>query len=136
MRIAVHTIAVAAAAIGLFGPALAADLTGTEITALISGKTLYIETTATSAAGQAGQGVIYRAEDGTVLYRTPGGAIWHGKSEIKGNTNCIDWKERPGTGCTRYDKTGDVITIIDVTTGQIRAKIVRTAAGNAEKLAP
>ena len=44
--------------------------------------------------------------------------------------------ERPGTGCTRYDKAGDVVTIIDTSNGQTRAKIVKTVAGNAEKLAP
>ena len=51
--------------------------------------------------GKAGQGVIYWAEDGTALYKTPAGSIMHGKSEIKGNTNCTEWKERPGTACTR-----------------------------------
>ena len=60
----------------------------------------------------------------------------HGKWEIKGNTNCTEWKERLATGCVRYDKTGDVITTIDVASGKVRAKIVKTAPGNAEKLAP
>ena len=53
----------------------------------------------------------------------------HGKWAIKGNTNCTDWKERPGTGCVRYDKTGDAATVIDDASGQIRAKIVKTAPG-------
>ena len=67
----------------------------------------------------------------------PGGtAAMHGKWEIKGNTNCTDWKERPGTGCVRYDKVGETVSVIDVTSGQTRAKIVKTAPGNAEKLAP
>jgi hypothetical protein len=35
------------------------------------------------------------AEDGTALYKTPTGAMWHGKWEIKGNTACADWKEKP-----------------------------------------
>ena len=130
--------------IGLFltasiaGPVLAnaADMTGAELKALYSGRTIYLETTAASATGTAGQGVIYWSEDGTALYKTPTGALWHGKWEVKGNTNCTEWKERPGTGCTRVDKTGDVLTIIDVTSGQVRAKIVKTAAGNAETLAP
>jgi hypothetical protein len=136
MRIAVHAIVVTTAALGLFGPALAADMTGAEIKAFLSGKTHYLETTATSAAGKAGQGVIYWAEDGTALYKTPGGAMFHGTWEIKGNTNCSVWKERPDAGCTRYDKTGDAVSIFDVNSGQIRAKVVKTAAGNAEKLAP
>jgi hypothetical protein len=136
MRIATHAIIVATAAAGLIGPALAADLTGAEIKALLSGKTVYLETTAASSSGQAGQGVIFWAEDGTALYKTPSGAIMHGKWEIKGNTNCTEWKERPGAGCTRYDKTADAVAVVDVASGKVRAKIVKSAPGNAEKLAP
>ncbi len=122
--------------IGLIGSALAADMTAADIKAFLSGQTVYLETTAASASGAAGQGVIYWGEDGTALYRTPSRSMMHGKWEIKGNTNCTDWKERPGTGCVRYDKAGDVITVIDATSGQTRAKVVKTAPGNAEKLAP
>jgi hypothetical protein len=32
--------------------------------------------------------VIYWSEDGTAVYKTPAGSMMHGKSEIKGNTNC------------------------------------------------
>jgi hypothetical protein len=123
-------------AIGFIGPTIAADLTADEIKATFIGKTAYLETTAASAGGVAGQVVIYWAEDGTALYKKPDGGMMHGKWAIKGNTNCTDWKERPGTGCVRYDKSGDVITTIDVGTGQVRAKIVKTAPGNAEKLMP
>jgi hypothetical protein len=45
-------------------------------------------------------------------------------------------KERPNTACTRYDKFGDTVTIFDSKSGQPRAKIGKTAPGNAEKLAP
>ena len=77
----------------------------------------------------------YWADDGTALYKTPTGAMWHGKWEIK-NTLCADWKERPNNPCTRYDKTGDTVSVLDSASGQTRAKIVKTAPGNAEKLAP
>ena len=136
MRIVAHAVMVASSVVGIISSALAADLTGAEIKAFLSGKTAYLETTAASAAGVAGQVVIYWAEDGTALYKTPSGAMMHGKWEIKGNTNCTDWKERPGTGCVRYDKTGDVVTVIDAAGGQTRAKIVKTAPGNVEKLTP
>jgi hypothetical protein len=36
----------------------------------------------------------------------------------------------------RWDKTGDTYTIFDSLSGQMRAKVVKTAPGNAEKLAP
>jgi hypothetical protein len=136
MRLRIRMVLWAGSSVALAGTALAAELTGPDIKALLYGKTVYLETTAASAAGKAGQGVIYWTEDGTALYKTPDGTMMHGKSEVKGNTNCTEWKERPGTACTRYDKQGDVITIIDVKSGQVRAKVVKTTPGNAEKLAP
>jgi hypothetical protein len=136
MRTAAHAAIATIGVVGLLGPAVAADLTGAEIKAFLAGKTLYLESTAGSASGQTGSSVIYWSEDGTALFKTPSGAMMHGKWDIKGNTNCTVWQERPNTGCSRYDKTGDAITIIDVTSGQVRAKIVKTTPGNAEKLAP
>ena len=135
MRSVACAIIVTTGVVGLIGSALGADMTAAEIKAFLSGKTVYLETTTASASGQAGQGVIYWAEDGTALFKTPIG-IFHGKWEVKGGTNCIDWVERPSMGCVRYDKTGDVITVIDIASGEARARIVKTAAGNAEKLAP
>ena len=61
---------------------------------------------------------------------------WRNRWEIKGNTACTDWKEKPNNPCVRYDKTGDTITVVDAASGQARAKVVKTAPGNAEKLAP
>jgi hypothetical protein len=125
-----------AIAAGMTPSAQAADMTGAEIKSFLAGKTAYLETTAASAGGQAGQVVIYWADDGAALYKTPAGVVMHGKWEVKGNTNCTEWKERPNTGCVRYDKTGDVVTVVDVNTGQVRAKIVKTVPGNVEKLGP
>jgi hypothetical protein len=128
------------AAIGvgaLVSSAFAADMTGAEIKAFLTGNTAYLETTTASASGQAGQVVIYWGKDGTALYRTPSGTMMHGKWQTKGNTNCTEWKERPGTGCVRYEKEADnTVTVIDATSSKTRAKIVKTAPGNAEKLAP
>ena len=122
---------------GLIAPAFAADISGAEIKEFISGKTVYIETTADSVTGKAGEGVIYWAADGTALYKTPTGALWHANWEIKGNTSCTPWKERqPPAPCARWDKTGDTYSIIDSESGKTRAKIVKTAPGNAEKLGP
>ena len=136
MRTTMRAALAATALVAVVGTAIAADMTNAEIKAFLSSKTVYLETTAASASGAPGQGVIYWAEDGTALYKTPTGAIMHGKWEVKGNTNCTDWKERPNTACVRYDKTGDAVTVIDAASGQIRAKVVKTAPGNAEKLAP
>src|SRR5262245_32166869 len=113
-----------AGVVGLLGSALAADMTGDELKAYLSGKTIYLETTPASATGKAGQGVIFWATDGTALYKTPTGAMWHGKWETKGNILCADWKEKPNNPCTRWDKAGDAVSIIDVASSQVRAKVV------------
>ena len=123
MRIVLCAAIAATGVVGLVGSALAADMTGAEIKAFLSGKTVYLETTAASASAAVGQGVIYWGEDGTALYKTATGAIMHGKWEVKGNTNCTEWKERPNTAFVRYDKTGDAVTVIDAASGQIRAKV-------------
>jgi len=105
MHFLARTIITGTAVAGLTASAVAAELTGPEIKALLSGKTVYLEATAASSSGQAGQGVIYWAEDGTALYKTPSGAVMHGKWEIKANSNCVEWKERPyGMRPVRQDR--------------------------------
>ena len=59
MRIATHAIIVATGLVGLIGSALAADMTGAELKAFVSSKTLYLETTGAGASGTASQVVIY-----------------------------------------------------------------------------
>ena len=133
-----HTLpalaAIATAA--LIGTAIAAEIPGAELKELHSGKTLYMEASATATAG-AGQSAIFYGADGNAIYKTGKGEIWQGPWTIKDNTVCIEWKQGPPNNpCSRYDKQGDVITIINVKTGQPRATIKKTAAGNAENLKP
>jgi hypothetical protein len=132
--LATSLAAVAAAVV----PASAADMTAAEIKTYAIDVTQYVELGAGSVTGQAGQGVIYRSGDGNALYRTPTGAIWTGTWEFKGDSLCSTWKQAPTPGptCSRYEKTGDTVSVLDATTGALRVKIVKTAPGNAEKLAP
>jgi len=120
----------------LASPSMAKGLTDAEIKDLISGKTVYLETSAGSATGTTGKGIIYFAPDGVALYKTPMGVMWHGNWVVKDNANCSNWKEAPNAPCSKYDKEGDTVTIINAGTGQVRGKIVKTAPGNAENLAP
>ena len=136
MRTFACALIVTTGMVGWIGPAVAADLTAAEIKALVGGKTAYLEVTTAGAAGTAGQGVLYFAEDGTILNKTPAGPVWHGKFEFKDNTTCPAWKEKPDVSCSRWDKTGDVVSIFDAGSGQLRSKITKIAPGNAEKLAP
>src|SRR5712691_3302397 len=119
----------------LIGPAVAAGLTGAQLKELFSGKSVYLENTATSTAG-VGQGVLYFAADGSALYKTGSGKILHGKWSIKENTLCVDWKEQPNNPCSRYDKQGDTITVFNVATGQPRGKVLKIVDCNAETIAP
>jgi hypothetical protein len=115
--------------------AAAAEMTGEEVKALITGKTVYLELGTTSTGGT-GQGAIFYSPDGAALYRTASGAIWHGTWTIRGNNVCIDWKEAPNNACTKYDKIGSTITIVNSTTGQARGKVAKAVDGNIEKLSP
>src|SRR5437868_15539759 len=68
----------------MIGAAAAADLTGEQLKDLLSGKSTYLENTATSRGG-AGTGVIYYAADGSSMYKTAKGDVLHGSWTIKGN---------------------------------------------------
>jgi hypothetical protein len=135
MRSIKRAVLSAIGSVVLIASAAAADLTGAQIKELLSGKSIYLENTATSTGG-AGQGVIYYAEDGTALFKTAKGPINHGKWTIKDNMACIDWKEVPNNACSKYTKEGDTVTVINSATGQPRGKIIKTAAGSAETIAP
>jgi hypothetical protein len=135
MRTTVKAMLAASGLVAIVGTAIAADMTGDEIKTTISGKTVYLECGTTSTGGQ-GQGVIYYGADGTAIYKSAGRGMLHGTWAIKGNTACTDWKEVPNNPCSRYEKQGDTITLINVATNQPRCKISKTAPGNAEKLAP
>jgi hypothetical protein len=135
MRSITRSVIGVASLVAVVGTAIAADMTGDEIKATISGKTVYLECGGTSTGG-AGQGIIYFAADGSALYKSAGRGMLHGTWAIKGNTACTDWKEVPNNPCSRYDKQGDTISLINVATNQARCKITKTVPGNAEKLAP
>jgi hypothetical protein len=118
------------------GSASAAEMTGAQIKEFLSGKTIYLElNTAGSVVAVPGQAVLYFDANGTALNKSPKG-LWHGTWAIKDNTACIDWKEMPNNPCTKYDKTGDTVTFINVANGQPRGKVTKTADGNVEKLGP
>ena len=77
MRMTKRAALAGAGLVAVVGTAIAADLTGDEIKATISGKTVYLECGATSTGGQ-GQGMIYYAADGSALYKSAGKGMLHG----------------------------------------------------------
>jgi hypothetical protein len=138
MRRIINPLVLAAlGSVCLIGSASAAEMTGAEIKEFVTDKTIYLDlNTAGSIVGTTGQSVLYFAADGTALNKTPKGETWHGTWVIKENTSCVDWKERPNNPCTKYDKSGDTVTFINVANGQPRGTVAKTAAGNAEKIGP
>jgi hypothetical protein len=136
MRAITRDVMTSIVSVCVFGSATAAELTGAQIKELITGKSVYLQTTGASVTGAPGQGVIYYTADGNALYKTPKGVMWHGKWIIKDNTACVDWKESPNNACVKYDKQGDITNIVNATTGETRAKVVKIVAGNPENLAP
>ncbi|MGP0091208.1 MAG: hypothetical protein ACLPKB_14795 [Xanthobacteraceae bacterium] len=134
MRIIKLSIAAGLASACVIGSAAAADMTGAEIQSFMSGKTGYVETSAASVTGAVGKGAIYWAADGSGLYKTPQGPVWHGTWSIKGDLYCSEWKEAAKRPCMKLEKQGDVVSFIDVESGQLRIKVMKTAPGNAESL--
>jgi hypothetical protein len=122
--------------IGITAAAHAADMTRDELKAYIAGKMIYMRSTAPSSTGKAGQSMIYFAADGVVLNKMPIGVIWHGKWVTKDNTLCVDWKERPNNPCVTFAKNGDVVTVHTAQSGELRATVMKNAAGNAENIKP
>jgi hypothetical protein len=112
----------------------AADLTGSEISKLLSGNTLYVEFAATNVNTGAGAGVLAYTADGKVTSKFPNGQSWKGTWVVKDNTSCITWEGRPPNPCTRYDKNGDTTTLINMADGKPRGTISKTVPGNPEKL--
>jgi len=126
---------VAGGLVAIVGPVIAAEMTGDQIKATLSGKTAYLECRARSTGGQ-GKGVQYYGADGTAIYKSAKRGMLHGTWAVKGNTVCADWKEAPNNPCSRFNKQGDTIAMINVATKQARCKITKIAPGNAENLAP
>ena len=135
MRTIRYFAVAATGALTFTAAAVAADLTDAELKQLIVGNTVYLELQAAgSVTGAGGQGMIFYGPDGTAHYKTPKGEMWQGPYTFKNNTQCTEWKQTPNNACTRYDKQGDTITLINVSTGVPRGKIIKTAPGNPEKL--
>lgn len=116
--------------------AFAADMTTDELRIFLVGRTYYLDVAGGGTLAQAGQATLYFAPDGTVLNRIPSGKTQQGTWTIKDNAVCVAWKDLPPNPCSRYDRQGDVVNIINLATGQPRGKISKTADGNVENLKP
>jgi hypothetical protein len=133
-RVTAVSLLLASATIASTPAATAAELTAADITKLVSGNTLYIEFAATNVNTGGGAGVIAYTADGQVAAKFPNGQSWKGTWVVKDNTSCITWTGRPPNPCTRYDKTGDTTSLINMADGKPRGTITKVVPGNPEKL--
>ncbi|MBX9845647.1 MAG: hypothetical protein K2Z80_27965 [Xanthobacteraceae bacterium] len=117
----------------LSSAANAQDMTGAEVTALIKGKTAYLNLPGAGPRGT-GAAVIFYADDNTAAAKFPNGTSPKGTWSIKGNEVCIAWADQPNNPCSTYVKAGDKINIMSGQPKQMRATIERLSPGNAEKL--
>jgi hypothetical protein len=115
---------------------MSADMSTEELRKFLVGRTYYLEVAAGGTLATAGHATLYFATDGVVLNRVPSGKIQQGTWTIKDNSVCVAWKDLPPNPCSRYDRQGDVVSVINMATGQARGKIIKTADGNPENLAP
>lgn len=107
-----------------------------ELRQFLVGRTYFLETTAGGTLAQSGQAVLYFASGGIVINRIPSGKIQQGTGTIKDGTVCVMWKDLPPNPCSRYDKQGDVVTVINAQTEQARGRIIKSVDGNVEGLKP
>jgi hypothetical protein len=127
-RIASCVLAVVASAL-FAGSVAAAELTGAEISSLLTGKTAYIEFAASTLTA-AGAGAIYYSPQGKVAAKLPDDKKATGVRTIKGNTFCVAWADRPVSPCSKLEKDGDTYKIINAETGELRGTITKIVDGN------
>jgi 4-diphosphocytidyl-2C-methyl-D-erythritol kinase len=117
----------------LVGSSAAAQLSGPQIQALISGNSIYVKLY--EPQNGADRGVIYYSADGAALYKPVRGPMWHGRWLIKENAACVDWAEQASNPCSSYVKRRGGITILNIATGRPRGVVTKVRRGNVEKLA-
>jgi len=110
-------------------------MTGAQIKEFRSGKPVYLElNTAGSVVGVPGSKPCSFSTPMPPHEIRARRVCGTGRKVTKDNIACIDWKETPNNPCTKYDKTGDTVTFINVANGQPRGKVTKKADRNVEKL--
>jgi len=124
-------------AAGLAGSgAIAAEpLTTEQLSALITGNTLYVEVPAGApGAPDGGTAPIYYAEDGTAAVLLPAGLKLVGRWTLEDNRYCIDWDNGPKNSCTQLIRAAQGFVVMDANLGEPRGVVTRFATGNPEGL--
>lgn len=120
-----------------FGTAAYADETmnSVQLSALITGNTLYVEIPAGApGAPDGGTAQIFYAEDGSAAAQLPTGVKLVGSWDLDGDAYCIDWDNGPQNSCTQLVRTLDGLAVIDANLGEPRGLVTRIATGNPEDL--
>lgn len=110
-------------------------MNATQLDALITGNTLYVEIPA-GAPGvpKGGTAPIFYSKGGAAAAQLPGGPKLVGKWAFKENNYCIDWDNGPKNSCTKLVRRADGFIVVDAAKNEPRGIVTRIATGNPEKL--
>lgn len=123
--------------VGSFGTAAIAGETmnTSQISALITGNTLYVEIPAGApGAPEGGTAPIYYSSDGSAAAKLPAGLKLVGTWKLDDGRYCIDWENGPKNSCTQLVRGADGFIVMDTALGEPRGLVKRISVGNAENL--
>ncbi len=121
----------------LLGTAAIADdaMNASQLDALITGNTLYIEIPAGApGAPDGGTAPIYYAKDGMAAAQLPAGLKLIGTWAIEEDRYCIDWDNSLKNSCSQLVRGPDGFVVMDVALGEPRGIVTQIAIGNAASL--
>ena len=106
-----------------------------QLSALISGNTLYVEIPAGApGAPDGGTAPIYYGADGSAAAQLPAGLKLLGKWRLEQDAYCIDWENGPQNSCTQLIRGESAFVAMDAKLGEPRGLVRQIVTGNAENL--
>lgn len=137
MQIRTRFLPIFVLAAASLGSAAAADVTmdTSQLSALITGNTLYVDVPAGApGAPDGGTAPIYYSKDGSAAAQLPAGLKLVGAWRLEEGRYCIDWDNGPKNSCTQLVRGSDGFVVMDAAKGEPRGMITRIATGNPENL--
>lgn len=133
-----HKLMMMGVLLGLCVPAQSAEITlnGSQLEALLTGNTVYIDIPAGTPAGGPDGGVapVRYGTDGSVAAALPNGAKLVGRYTINGEQYCVDWVNGPQNSCTTIVKSPIGMMMFDANKKEPRGAVNRIVPGNPENL--
>lgn len=111
-------------------------MSGSQLEALLTGNTVYIDIPAGTPAGGSDGGVapIRYGTDGSVAAALPNGTRLVGRYAIDGGQYCVDWDNGPQNSCTTIVKSPAGMMMLDAEKREPRGTVNRIVPGNPENM--